>query len=60
MAKEKRFIEIEIEVETDEGEMTEESWNMHTKMDNDLFEYGNGFITHVSMPHSRSRFDKEN
>lgn len=55
--KEKRYIEIEIEVETDEGDMTEEAWSMCTKMDNDLYDYGQGFITHVGMPHAKSRKD---
>jgi hypothetical protein len=59
MPKEKRYIEIEIEVETDEGDMTQESWDMCTKMDNDLYDYGQGFITHVSMSYETSRFNME-
>ena len=53
MQKEIRYVEIAIEVECDEGDMTEDGWNDHSRLDG-LYEVMPDVIKSISMPYRES------
>lgn len=54
MAKEKRYVEIEIEVECDEGDMTDEGWVDYSRL-NGLYEAMGDVVKRVGNPYATPR-----
>lgn len=57
MAKEKRYVEIEVEVECDEEGMTDEGWANINRLEG-LWDVVPDLVTHIGMPYLKSRKEK--